>query len=152
MNGSIGSKIRLKRTGDVPLSFNGQLVAEADSGRVHDRTRWFEAKLYRTTTGRLILAIGYRSRWDGDNDRDVCLVIDREAAAEGGAYESLQEAIQGFAPEACPAPYPAGQSYIPKQERLDRDVRVAYERAIAGLLEAVEESGVEIEPVEEMIE
>lgn len=60
----------LRRTGQAPLRFQGELLAEADgeyeSGR--DFNRWHELTVYRTRGGKYVLRIAYRSAHQGELD------------------------------------------------------------------------------------
>lgn len=63
----------LPRTGNVPLKFDGDLVAmsipSVESGKKgKDPKRWHELSLFRTPTGKYVLAISYRVEWKGEHD------------------------------------------------------------------------------------
>jgi hypothetical protein len=58
---------QLQRTGARPLSFEGRLVARADSrdhgGRSHNR--WHEVSVYQTS-GRWVCSVNYCTQWRGE--------------------------------------------------------------------------------------
>lgn len=76
----------LPRTGDSPLTFRGDLIAEADSQARQGpaESRWYEIALYRTAGGSYVVAVGFRSRWQGEQDRNTARVF--ATPAEVRAY------------------------------------------------------------------
>ena len=76
----------LPRTGDSPLTFRGDLIAEADSQARQGpaETRWYELAVYRTAGGSYVVAVGFRSRWQGEQGRNTARVF--ATPAEVRAY------------------------------------------------------------------
>lgn len=88
--------LTLPRTGDRPLQFEGEPIAIASSEHLRgdgDATRWHELALYllkgsgpKNSKGRApqqyILAIGYRTRWQGELDHD-----------QAEAFDSLEDVV-----------------------------------------------------------
>ena len=62
--------VTLERTGDVPLTFEGEVVSEGDTSfiRGQRQNRWYELTLYRTKGGKWVLATVYRSQWQQEHD------------------------------------------------------------------------------------
>lgn len=53
----------IPRTGFPSVRFNGDMIAEAVATPPKGRAQWYELRLYRTESGKLVLHIGYRSTW-----------------------------------------------------------------------------------------
>ncbi len=122
----------LPRTGDRPLQFDGEQIAEADSRQPQGpcNNRWYELALYRTDGGKYVIAIGYRTQWQGELPRDEVHI---EATA-AGAVEVLRSTI----PELPMHSMPLGDRYDEKRAHIEANVRACYEHAISELLESVE--------------
>lgn len=58
----------LKRTGNRPLRFEGDLVAEESTKVMNgqENNRWHEFHLYRTSGGCFFLSVTYDSHWQGE--------------------------------------------------------------------------------------
>ena len=79
-------QIKGPRTGEAPLAFEGELLAEA-SGRLvggKGRNRWHGVEVYRTAGGKYVLAIAYRTQWQGEQDH-------REAVVLGSLDEAAEQ-------------------------------------------------------------
>ena len=126
------STFTLPRTGDRPLQFDGELIAETDSRQQQGpcQNRWYELALYRTDGGKHVVAIGYRTQWQGELHRDEAHVED----ALAGAVEVLRSTI----PELPLHGFPPGEHYDAKRAHVEGAVRACYEHAISELLESVE--------------
>lgn len=121
----------LPRTGNRPLEFEGEPLAEASS-HSHDgatSARWHELAIYRTGGGKYVVAIGYRTRWQGEHNHDEVLVED---TAEGAA-----EIIRSTVPTTHLIGYPLGEQYAEKQARIERAICAAYEAAASEVLAAL---------------
>jgi len=125
-------EITLDRTGDRPLKFRGELIAEGDSQIIQgsDHNRWHELALYRhEDRERYILAIGYRTQWQGEAAHDdvfVCL-----SAAEAC------EIIRSTLPTEHLMGFPLGDQYAGKQARLEKDLETRFFLAAEPLLKAL---------------
>ncbi len=119
-------------SGARPLQFDGELIAESDSRQTQGpcQYRWYELELYRPDTGKYVVAIGYRTQWQGELARDEAHVED----TVGGAVEVLRSTI----PELPLHGFPPGQHYDEKRAHVERAVRAGYEHAVSELLESVE--------------
>ena len=73
-------KIKLHRTGNRPLAFSGRKVASA-SAKSPESTRWTKVQVYETDNGKIVVGIGYLTKWEGETDRfDVNVFATREDA------------------------------------------------------------------------
>jgi len=116
---------KLARSGRAPLKFTGTLLADATS-RVSSgfrSLRWHELQLYRREDGKLLLAIGYRTQWQGEEPRDDLLIV--------SDAEELDRAVAEFAPEASVSVPPSDPD---KARRLAADIRSGFERAVGEIL------------------
>lgn len=122
------SEHTIRRDGDLPLQFTGELVSEASS-RERDAQRWYDLALYRTDGGRWVVGIVYRTRWQGEQDYYAAHVSD---------LPELVSLLRALAPAEHVQGYPPGGHYEKKQRRLLQRLRLGLERAIAELFEGVE--------------
>lgn len=122
----------LPRTGDRPLQFDGEQIAETDSRQTQGpcQTRWYELALYRTDGGKYVIAIGYRTQWQGELPRDETHLEDTVS----GAVEVLRSTI----PELPMYAFPPGDRFEEKRSHAAGAIRQCYENAITELLEHVE--------------
>lgn len=70
-------KIILKRTGHVPLTFEGDLLAAASSSDNHASPSYSgsvgrsqKVSIYQTKGGKYVAAIHHSTRWQGEHDTD----------------------------------------------------------------------------------
>jgi hypothetical protein len=111
----------LPRSGDSKLRFTGELIAEADSKHQGPaENRYFELAVYRAESGKYVGAIGYRSHWQGEIDRDFAKVC-----ADAGEVRQL---FSGFDP--CNPELWRG---LPENA-----IRAAYQSAVSEILKADE--------------
>lgn len=63
----------LTRTGLRPVTFDGELLAEANSRFMNgkEQNRWHELALYRTQAGTYLIHVGYRTIWRGELNHDL---------------------------------------------------------------------------------
>lgn len=62
-------KIRLQRTNEPDLEFEGEELARSTSRRDHDQPRWTELVVYKSDTGKWVLNVLGRSAIPGETDR-----------------------------------------------------------------------------------
>lgn len=143
----------LSRTGESPLQFRGQLIAESDSrppGRPPtDATRWHELALYELEPDpgteetraagvewprEYIVAVGWRTRWQGESDADDVLLAE-DGMPLSGTSEVVQ-ALRDYDPLQHLTGYPPGEHYCDKQQRLEQALTREWRRAVTELLEA----------------
>jgi hypothetical protein len=123
-------KITLPRTGQAPLTFSGELLADTDGERQggKEQNRWHELAVYRTAGGKYVIAIRYRTRWQGELDHDTAQIV---AAPAGVATE-----LMAYDPCAAVQGFPAGAGYADRQERLLLDIRRRYDAQVSEILAA----------------
>lgn len=124
--------ITLQRTGDRPLKFQGELLAETSSYQHNgpSNTRWHEFALYRTGAGTYVCAIGYRTRWQGEFPYD--------AAFTAETAEGVIDQLRMTRPDEHLLGYPPGGQYAERQERVRSSLELAYDTAISELLQEIE--------------
>lgn len=74
-------KFRLKREGDVPLEFDGEVLVSVDGQAVRgpDQNRWIKMSVCRTANGKYVLGLIYQSYWEGEDTR-YCAAYADDAA------------------------------------------------------------------------
>lgn len=124
-----GTKITLPRTGDAPVTFEGELVAEQPARFTDDRQRHHKLAVYRTRDGSLVLHIHYQTDWKGEEPDDVVGVWQGPRAAH-----DLAQYLRDYDPTCRVAGYPPGPGFREKQERLLFDIAHRYEAQVGRLL------------------
>lgn len=109
-------KYKLERTGLPPLSFEGQLLAEAE-GQRRNENRWHEIRAYQTKGGRYVLEIVYRTQWQGETDHHW--VIDAESP------KALTEGVKEYNPVMYALGFPPGKQFEEKQQRMIAGLRMS---------------------------
>jgi len=134
-----GDVITLTRTGQPPLRFTGELLEESDGQIVNgkDHNRWHELAVYRTAGSKYVVKICYRTRWDGELDRDQAAIVEKP--------EAVAFALQDYDPCAPVGGYPAGDAYADKQARLMSDIRRRYDAQVSEILASSPEFAEEVE-------
>lgn len=120
--------IILRRTGDVPLAFEGDLLAESN-GRVQagrDHSRWHVLGVYRTKGGTYVVRIAYRTQYQGEMDHDLAMPV-------ADATEVVAE-LRLYNPTECVRGFPPHESFYERQAKLMDDIDHRYRRQIADLL------------------
>jgi len=124
----------LTRTGDVPLTFSGSLIARASSqqpptkkGRSELETHWHELALYLTTAGTHVAHISYRSTWPGELD-DHC--------ARAGTLSDCVGWLRDYDPTGPVKgfPLPHGPSFAARHAALLQQVEHGFDSALSQLL------------------
>jgi EXLDI family protein len=78
-------KVKLHRTGNRPLAFSGRKVASA-STKSPESTRWTRVQVYETDDGKIVVGIGYITKWDGETDCFYVNVFGTRADAVSHIY------------------------------------------------------------------
>jgi hypothetical protein len=122
--------ITVPRTGDLPLAFEGQVIASAGSRLVRgqERNRWHEIELYRTAGGKFVAAIHCRTIWQGEQDHDCAAVLD--------GPPGIAEYLRTWIPASVIRGYPPGVGYEEKQQRMLATVEADYQSLISEVLAA----------------
>src|SRR3990172_4591788 len=125
-------RITLTRTGQAPLVFDGERIADGDTqgiaGREH--TRGHVAAVYRTAAGTYVVAVAFQTKWQGEQDRQWAV-----PASAGREVETLLREI-GAESQALPVGYPAGEAYAEKQARMLVDLAARYDHLVSEILGA----------------
>lgn len=120
--------ITLHRSGQAPLQFTGDLLAAAGSRDTQGpcQTRYHDLAVYRTETGKLVLAIEYQTQWQGEHDRAHAWVCETPAdlRAQLATIDPLGDLI-GF---------PPGAQFDAKRQHTEKCLRQCWEGAVSELL------------------
>jgi hypothetical protein len=129
----MSQKITLPRSGDAPLTFLGELLAESDGSGQCGRTnnRWYELEIYRVAgercgAGDYVVSIGYRTRWQGELDHFQAESCDSPA--------EVRAALREYDLVAHVGGYPPGEQYADRQARLLADLRTRYAAQVSAIL------------------
>lgn len=124
------SAYTLHRTGDRSLTFEGAELASADT-RQHQgpcQNRWWEIALYRSESGKYVIATGYRTQWQGEHETDTVHIADTaEAAADLLRGHDYAAGISGFPP-----------GHDDRQARLMQSLRQCWEAGLTEILGALD--------------
>ena len=129
---------QIERTGRAVLAFRGDLVAEAPGRRAagRDQTRWHDLALYRTAAGRYVLAVEYRTLWEGELGHTFAEIVDlADVARRLGEYD----------PTACIQGLPARPDHADRQARLLDGIRQRYNVQVSELLGQVPDPAERVE-------
>jgi hypothetical protein len=127
------STFTIRVTGDRPVTFKGDLIAQTNSRGTNGptETRWYELALYRKQDGEYVLHIGYRTQWQGEEDTDLVEIC--------GSEEEVAEHLRMTSPHHDVVGYPLGKQYEERQARMMRQMAVALQNAVSDLLETLPE-------------
>lgn len=123
-----GGNYTLRRTGQRPLAFQGELLAQA-SGKwqLHrEHNRWHEIQVYETAGGKYIVAIAYRTIWEGEADHSYAEVCDEPT--------KVADVLREYDPIKFVVGYPAGSAYAERQARLIQDIQLRYDTLVSEVL------------------
>lgn len=133
-------RFTIPRTGDAPVVFEGEHLAEVSTrlaaGR--ERNRWFEVDLYRTQAGKYVLAIDFHTMWQGEHDTSRVVLCDSPA--------DVRAELTLFNPLEDVGGYPPGDVYAEKQSRLERALFLDWQTAVEELFVGLEEEFAEVIP------
>jgi len=127
-------RITLKRTGDRPLSFEGEKIAEITSHYLADEksSRWHALELYRTTKGQMVLSVVYRTLWQGELDHHFACICDK--------VDDIMDALHSYDPNAYVVGFPGYTEALKvKEERRAQDLQLRYDTAVSDLLASLPE-------------
>lgn len=129
----------LKRTGDRPLKFNGELVAEV-GGKWHagaEQNRWYEIRVYRTAGGKYVVEVAYETMWQGEDSYHYARVCN--------TIRDVLEEIEFFDPLEYLLGYPPHPQFAVKQARLEQSLRQRWSVLVGEILSALPGVAEEIE-------
>jgi len=120
--------IRLNRTGQRPLEFEGREVASASgkwmAGR--ERNRWHEIVVYEAG-GKYVVAVEYHTQWDGESAH-------RDAGVFGSVDEVATYLEEYIFPNVATIGYPPTPVYGERQARLLADLEAARKTLVTEIL------------------
>ena len=122
------SEFTLPRSGDAPLRFTGELLAEHDGYRHlgQEYNRYHELAIYRINQGQYVVRIGYQTSWQGEADHELVQIMPDSAA--------VRRLLKDHDPTAHVRGFPAGKSYEEKQTRLLQSIRSRYADQVSKIL------------------
>jgi len=127
-------KVKLTRTGDAPLAFDGEVAAEA-TGDVHggeELTRWHDLSLYRMASGRYVVAIDYLTRWQGESAHSSAQVCQ--------STEDVQRLLRDYDPaQFAVRCRELNDRSRDSNERMVAQLRSVYEHRVSRLLSDVDD-------------
>lgn len=120
--------ITLPRTGDSPLRFQGELLAEAGGPRFNgqDINRFHVLQIYRSDGGRFVVAIEFVSRWQGEagaNEAHVCR-----------SGDDVRRVLREYEPIGDRVGFPDKPEFADRQRRLTTAIREQYDACVSELL------------------
>lgn len=125
--------MKVKRTGQRPLAFNGTLLASASSRNYagKERNRWHEIQVHRTDSNKLVVAVCYRTQWKGEADYDDAVVFD--------SLEPVAKFLENYvSPNLSHIGYPARPEFSERQARLLADVMEGFQHAAGAVLDQLD--------------
>lgn len=130
-------KVRLNRTGDTTVTFDGELIGSRTTqrprtpgrkGNDYLAWRWHELHLYRSAKGRLILGVRFVSAWKDDEH------LGRDDILHGRDLDSLRDRILEY------QPVPPGVGFTQdtpihdrKQAQMAETLTNAFDKAVSSL-------------------
>ncbi len=135
----MSEEIRVPRTGQAPLSFQGTLLAEVDTstyGRGNSRFRWFVLRLYRVEESvvagdpQYVIRVEFHTCWGNEHDTN---------RAEYGPADWVVSALRSWRWEDDLAPSDPGES-DPNEKHRKWQLRQDYERGVTELLDGLPEA------------
>jgi hypothetical protein len=123
------TEMLINRTGEPPLKFRGRSLVQV-GGRIYqgqEQNRWHELEVFRTEGGNYVLAIGYHTQWQGEDDHLVALVCKQAG--------DVVARVRGYDPAEHVVGYPPGPGYADKQARLIETIRRRYNTLATDLYE-----------------
>ena len=125
----MGKPIILPRTGDDPLSFEGDQIVSYSSRKPQGelQSRWHEITVYRNGSGGYVVSICYRAELHGEHGHEMV----ETCKALGEVVETLRD----YDPIAHVAGYPTDAEYDARQERLEDQIEYAWEDLVHRVLE-----------------
>ncbi len=127
-------EVRLKRTGQLPLVFTGELIKEADGKWVagKDHNRWHEIKLYQTEQSKqFVLAVTFHSQWQGEDDYHDVLIL-------GTDQQRVINVLRDYDPVPDYIGFPRSDHFSARQAALEADLRRRFASLVSEILDGVE--------------
>lgn len=126
--------ITLPRSGQAPLQFTGEQIAESGSRDTQGpcQIRWHELAVYRTDAGKLVLAIEYQTKWQGEHDRYHAWVCE--------TADNLRARLAAVDPFSDLIGFPPGAQFDAKRHHTEKCLRQCWDGAVSDLLDEFPET------------
>jgi hypothetical protein len=125
-------KTTVPRTGQRPLSFDGESIASASS-QTHagkTRNRWHEIQVWQTTTGKYVCSVQYHTQWEGESSYDDALAFDNK--------EQIATLLEEYIfPNIASIGYPVSPAYEGRQARMLAELEEAFKHAASEVLDTL---------------
>jgi hypothetical protein len=123
----MGKPIILSRTGDNPLSFEGDQIVKYSSRTAQGdlQSRWHEIAVYRNGTG-YVVSISYRAELHGEHGHDLVETCNTQ--------KEVADVLREYDPIAHVAGYPTDAEYDLRQDRLEDQIEFAWEDMVHRVL------------------
>jgi ssRNA-specific RNase YbeY (16S rRNA maturation enzyme) len=108
---------RLKRTGDASLEFKGEMLGTKTSRNKQGDTRWYEATIYRTKGGCLVMQVVFHTTADAELDHYFAKVTSPDRIANDFRGYDTMTNVLGF---------PPGEQFAQEQRRLETELRALW--------------------------
>ena len=121
----------LPRTGDAPLTFQGELVARSSAQQQPTKRdlplerRYHVLAIYRTLKQQHVGHITYVTTWQGELG---------DALAVVGTLDEVVAWFRDYDPTGPVAGFPAGRGFADRQQRLLEAIELGYDSALSTLL------------------
>lgn len=126
----------IERTGKAPLKImQCNRIGKYSSGN-RDKTRWYDAELFQTPSGKYVCMIHALTKWEGESDYVVA-----EPCEDGRALAAWLESLT---PWAWFPGYPPGTQFEEKRKRLEADLKGQFARLVTEILADAPDSAIEI--------
>lgn len=122
----------LERTGDAPLTFEGELIAESDGkfAAGKEQNRWHDIRLYKTAGGNYVLAVEFHTQWQGE----LPFFFATQTSPEG-----IVEELRMFDPCSPVMGFPPGPQYSDRQQNLMDWIEKRFRNQVSEILKNCEE-------------
>ena len=137
--------IKLSRTGERPIQFEGRQIAAATDGlqpfkkAKTDSRRWHELRLFEHQDGRYVVAIGFRTGMETESPRDMAIVCQEQAdvvyflSGVGDPRDNTDE--HPCDPLECLEGFPDDPRFDQKQRNLEQRVTEDFEQRVTQILD-----------------
>ena len=127
-------RITLARTGNRPVTFDGEKIAESSSRYVTGReaNRWHDLAMYLTTNGNFVLSVQYGTQWQGELDHADAVIVD--------SAEAVADYMRSLDPNEHATGMPIyNEAMRTKEDRRRADLKNRYDAAVSELLAVLPE-------------
>lgn len=126
----------LPRTGQRPIKFTGELIAnstrEPVKAKDKDKLRYYELSIYKTESEKYIAVVVYHTEWEDEEPRQDVMVCET-------AHE-VADVLEDYDSSLNVVGFPPGQQFAARQERLLDSLRSQYEQQVSEVLAKLPDS------------